>query len=950
MSLSGRFLLPVLLVVSFSVHGFSKTLSLSFHNGTRGIPAVECQLQLPDGTVLVGMDDGLLFYNGVQFRSIGEAFGLSESSPINNIVLTNDNHLVVLKRNAAYVSYYDGNINDLKFHRIDVDGISSLYLLFPWDHGFLTMLSNVPALISWGKDPVAAAKVDVVPLLTEKAGRISTFAAVQGDIWVATQQHRLCRRRTADTLDCLPPPPAEMNEACSRIAIGRNGRVYARSPHFFAESDAPAQSVFYEKIPFGEDRLADNAAYLVLVPTADGRVLTQWDHGIMARRQGRWVRYYQPNPMLSDDIVSSILPARDGSLWLGFLSSGEAQVLGEDFMENWSTQDGLSNPTVWTFYRQPSGPLWIGTDNSLDFLENQSERIIRQSAGYTRYILQDPSGNLWSGGSDRFVRLRKKAGRGAESQIPLADIYTAEPSPDGSIWLVSWSSILTYDPHENSPKIVENFDNELNLVPKRDPTQDALWFFKKDMLVCLHPDGKEDRIGRIALSSDAIILDMFMNDERSLWAVSEDALYHVVHDRTGIEKTVMLPVSYFDTRHLQAVWVDRRHWVWLGSSQGLRVYDGHRWVSVTDRDGLSSNDISQRGIYEDTDGTMWIATSRGLSHIVDMTKVFDRAPGRPSIRRVSSDGQTVSPHMPSYRNTGMDIDLGTSDLRNGPTNVFLYKFDGVDAQWRLTTSDRVHYAYFPPGRHVFHVKARSLATGQTSPETSVEIVMPPPWWQSGVAILTYCGIGGLAGYAFYMLRTRGLLRRQKLLSDLVAKQTEILRKQTEDLHYQATHDTLTGLLNRRSLQERVAEMRRCKVPGQELFVALFDVDFFKRINDVHGHHVGDEVLMELGRRFRDGTVPDDCAGRYGGEEFILLYTAMPPEGLNYAARIRESLTDPLFALSCGERRVTLSAGVTWLAADEEWSEAIRRADAALYEAKAQGRDRIVRVDAPAMRS
>ncbi len=181
------------------------------------------------------------------------------------------------------------------------------------------------------------------------------------------------------------------------------------------------------------------------------------------------------------------------------------------------------------------------------------------------------------------------------------------------------------------------------------------------------------------------------------------------------------------------------------------------------------------------------------------------------------------------------------------------------------------------------------------------------------------------------LRTR--LKQQKAeLQDALAR-----------IHKLATRDDLTGLINRRHMEELAqVEHRRALRSGAMPCLCLVDIDHFKRINDLHGHAAGDEVLRLFARQSAAAMRETDVLARWGGEEFLVM---LPDTQLNEARmgfeRLRRLLSrDQVW----GERlhlRVSFSAGLTAWRPGEAMRDALARADAALYEAKASGRDRLV---------
>lgn len=171
------------------------------------------------------------------------------------------------------------------------------------------------------------------------------------------------------------------------------------------------------------------------------------------------------------------------------------------------------------------------------------------------------------------------------------------------------------------------------------------------------------------------------------------------------------------------------------------------------------------------------------------------------------------------------------------------------------------------------------------------------------------------------------------------------RKLLEEKLLEASHtDPLTHSVNRRrlleELQHHFGEFKRY---GHPVAIVMFDLDYFKRINDQYGHLRGDEVLRRVCELCRDSLRENDLLARFGGEEFILLLPSTHADAAAHTAeRIRELVSASLQGQLDFDRKVTVSFGVSeFLTSDKTYEQVLQRVDDALYQAKNEGRDRVV---------
>jgi diguanylate cyclase (GGDEF)-like protein len=284
---------------------------------------------------------------------------------------------------------------------------------------------------------------------------------------------------------------------------------------------------------------------------------------------------------------------------------------------------------------------------------------------------------------------------------------------------------------------------------------------------------------------------------------------------------------------------------------------------------------------------------------------------------------------------------------------YRYRLLGVSDAWSLSAGPEVTYSSLAPGHYRLEVMMVNDELQLQSAVTAVDFDLAPPWWRTSVFYaLCLVAAAGLVRM-LYAWRVRRYAQQQRHLEELVAQRTFELEASHEQMRELALRDGLTGVWNRRALMSMLdAELSRAQREHMDLTLVIVDADHFKRINDVHGHLAGDAVLKELAARLQKVTRSYDVVGRYGGEEFLLLLPGLDVDRGEYRRRIgafHQVIGGQAMAIGDGQEvMVTCSFGVAHAKAGEQVSgEAlIGKADAALYQAKAAGRNCIVYAAAP----
>lgn len=197
--------------------------------------------------------------------------------------------------------------------------------------------------------------------------------------------------------------------------------------------------------------------------------------------------------------------------------------------------------------------------------------------------------------------------------------------------------------------------------------------------------------------------------------------------------------------------------------------------------------------------------------------------------------------------------------------------------------------------------------------------------------------------------TKSVIQQSKTMQEKLKETSRsllTLQKEYEQAKKEATHDSLTGVFNRKAFQEKAGQaMKQSDEKGQNLSLILVDIDYFKYFNDTHGHLAGDEILKFVAHQIKKMVKGQDVVARFGGEEFMVLLPKTSFEGaLHVAEQIRGYFDrNELQSNSAGSKlgKITLSMGIAVYVSGESLDDFVERADKAMYLAKEKGRNRVI---------
>lgn len=369
-------------------------------------------------------------------------------------------------------------------------------------------------------------------------------------------------------------------------------------------------------------------------------------------------------------------------------------------------------------------------------------------------------------------------------------------------------------------------------------------------------------------------------------------------------------------------------------------------IALEAGDGSAVNAIAPLG-----DGGGLVATSSGLLRYRASAIQQPAARAELKIARLTLDGgdnavrtlPLAGPLSIEHSDGVLHIELSLTDYDPGPAPQFQVRLKGLEANWsRPSALSSFRYAQLPVGE--FEIEARAeRGPGRAYALSPLKLAVLPHWYQqtwARLAALLPLLLAFGAGLQWRHRRhVRVLAARNRALDAQVAARTRELASANRRLRDLAEHDGLTGVANRRQFDLRLQELLADPAACFPLALLLLDVDFFKQFNDRFGHLAGDEALRRVAAALVVNTRPGDLVARYGGEEFAVL---APRCTESAAAELGERLCRAVAASDAG---VTISIGIdlhTQPGQTPTVETLIAGADRALYQAKAEGRNRVVR--------
>ena len=616
-----------------------------------------------------------------------------------------------------------------------------------------------------------------------------------GSLWLTCRNRvlRIDRRPGASTSSLLAgnssvtwfgPTEGVSDQLWHAVRGDSAGNIWLRSPEHLLVLPKGARRF----VPVDQGLPSSTYDNSVISMDSQGQLFVPTDSGLAMRRDDRW-ELIDPTRGLLTNSVGCFLQDREGSYWIGLSGAGIVRWVGAGSWEAWTRAEGLSNEAIWSIRRDSSGTLWAGTDYGLNYLP-RGERVWHWSneaaIGRTtiRALTLARDGTIWLGtGRGEVAHLNPGTHQvetfGATAGLAGDKVMRMILDSEQRLWVATRSGLyrssgslprLHFD--LQSPPDGENHESFTQVVHG---TNGDIWAAGNRGLAHF-ANGQWTRFStRDGLASSKVAYIAAMQDG-SLWIS-----YRVDKPPSHLLFQNGRPVVRHSTKeagprssHLVFLRRDSRGWLWAGTDNGVDVFDGRSWRHYGRGDGLVWDDCDAESFFADADGSVWIGTSRGLSHFRPPAENPQQQAPTALVTAATFAGRaadtSASPEI-TYRNRSLQVRFSALTFLNESEVRFRYRLLDLQKDWIETTQRQVDYPGLEHGRYRFEVIARNAEGVWSTTPASFSFRILSPWWKTWWFDASGLLVALAAAWQLWRIRMRHLLEEQDRLEEAVEART-----------------------------------------------------------------------------------------------------------------------------------------------------------------------------------
>jgi len=750
-------------------------------------------------------------------------------------------------------------------------------------------------------------------------------------------------------------------------------------------------------IPGSEIFAKRRVRHLLALP--DGKLLTAISREGLFLFDGRTAQPFAPaaSERATRDALADLIPLDDGRLAIVTRRGGIVIVRNDgETDEIIDAATGLRDSDINHAFLDADGALWLAMDNGLSRVDVSSPLSLIDSRGGLRGSAESVlryKGVLYAGTTSGLYRITSNPESTVAQQIGAAQRMTAGWAllalDDGILCGTNDAVYEIRDGHD--PERIEATDSTTPYALERSKLDPNLVYAGTDRgLLLLRRGPKGWTTDGLVNDTPPMIRQIIEQPDGTLWLgtsfngvahvtlgpkprimhYGSDAIYPfriagrlvflaqskkvaALDEKSGRFSFDPILGGISSAEEISTMAEDQEGRIWVSTrTTGVAIREKGTYVfHPRTLAAIPGNSVDV--IYPDAGGVIWFGSERGLVRFDSRSqRSAVVAPRQPLIRSMSLDGKALGGANTVHFGRGrLRFDVAAATYDGG--TMYQYRLEPIDAAWGAWTDEPfTEFTNLWEGDYRLLVRTKNIR-GTMSSAVAIPFRVLPPWYRTPWAWATWALLALIGINGFSRLRTRALRGRAVMLEKQVAEQTHELRDAVEQLRIANARleelsfdDPLTGIANRRQFDETLraewSRARRARIP---LALVFIDIDWFKALNDTHGHHVGDECLKSVANYLSASVQRSgDLVARVGGEEFALV---LPNTQLHIAAQFAERLRNGIESLALRHDAapngfLTASFGVVSVIPEGEASpdDAVKAADRALYTAKAEGRNRV----------
>jgi diguanylate cyclase (GGDEF)-like protein len=949
----------------------------------RGLPSQSIEaLALDDrGFLWVGTLDGLVRFDSHRFLPLDLGYGRGLTDPkVTRLLALRDAVYVATPRRLHRYDQRSATLAPVLDGDVDIGGIIDLVQDVD---GSVLAVTSAGRLYRWhdaaAPSPRALALVAEVPLPS-----VATLAVGADALWLGTARGVYRIDRASLRVEPLRLPLPEIDD----------GAVPVRALHAEAGGELwigfwndglaryrPAERRIDRLLPGDARAGALRSTSIYRFHSAADALYIGTNRGLVVYRRGcdclRGLNHPDWDEIEGRGVVISDLAVEpSGAVWAGSWGTGLVRFSATDqAIERQVRVDGrtdaLAHPTITTLHVDPNARLWIGSyGGGLQWVDAAQRRVgefwpLQSVPWGTRRI---ETRFIWALSGDA-TALQIGAGIGLfgwSEDAPALQDLAPDLSSVRSLLPLDRDSLLVgtmFGLQRRRGDVIEPLTlrttQELpasahaiwSLARRGDEiwagSGSGLWRLDRNLSVLAHHDvGTGD-----ATLPGAVVWTQKTDAQGRHWLGTSGGLVEAIGRGDALRFVRHAHAEPGASQSVVSIEVDRQGTLWLGTPRGLvryRAQDGSRRL-LDSHDGLISDQLHSNASTADGE-RLYFGGIGGVIAFDPLAIPASDTSLRPQLvqlRLGQGAWQAPGALTLAHDHPSLHAELSAFHFEHPAQVRYAYRWAPEEAAFtELGDARSAVFSRLPSGAHRLELRAwltqdpAVVATAEV-----LQVTVLPAWhqtWWGRVAVLA--GVLLLA-YAIFALRSRQIRQQAQALAQQVRERThqlsaakDELERANEKLQRLADTDPLTGLANRRHLFEVAA---RWQDEGHALAALLIDLDHFKRINDERGHAAGDAVLVDFAEVMRTTIEGHALCVRYGGEEFLILRrdSTQPAPEVLADALLQQIRRRRLDWVRGGALHYTASIGIARGTPGEPIEILIRRADQALYRAKAAGRDR-----------